>query len=95
MIKIVDAIFEKIGNFIFIFLCEHCQFRGSGKIKKPVLDIYKRTLDIEFERDRSIGLGSTNGDGQTDRQTHTRRRTDRQTHTPTDIFLKHIFRLWE
>ena len=32
-------------------------------------EIYKRTLDIEFEWDRSIGLGSTIGDGRTDRQT--------------------------
>ena len=30
-----------------------------------------RTLDIEFEQDRSIDLGSTFGDGHTDRQTHT------------------------
>ena len=30
-----------------------------------------RTLDTEFERDRSIGLGSTIGDAQTDRHTHT------------------------
>ena len=50
-------------------------FRGRGKTKKTARDIYKRTLDIEFERDRSIGLGSTIGDGQTDRQTQT------QTHT--------------
>ena len=40
------------------------------------------TLYIEFERDRSIGLGSTFGDGHTD------------THTQT-FFVKHIFRLWE
>ena len=45
--------------------------------------IYKRTLDIEFERDRSIGLGSTIGDGDTHTHTHT------YTHTHT-FFLKHI-----
>ena len=32
-------------------------------------DIYMRTLYVEFERNRSIGLGSTFGDGHTDRQT--------------------------
>ena len=47
-----------------------------------------RTLYIKFERDRSIGLGSTFGDGHTDRQTYT------HTHTET-FFLKHIFGLWE
>ena len=68
------------------------KFRGRGKTKKTARDIYKRTLDIEFERDRSISLGSTIGDGQTDRQTErqTDRPTDRQTdrHTHTDIFSK-------
>ena len=53
---------------------------GREKTKKTVRDIYMRTLYIEFERDRSIGLGSTFGDGHTDRHTHT--------HT---FFLKHIF----
>ena len=50
-------------------------------------NIYMMTLYIEFERDRSIGLGSTFGDGHTDRQ------TDRQTHTHThtDIFSKTHF----
>ena len=60
-------------------------FRGRGKTKKKTArDIYKRSLDIEFERDQLIGLGSMIGDGQTDRQT--------DTHT---FFLKHIFWLWE
>ena len=36
-------------------------------------DIYKRILDVEFEQDRSTGLGSMIGDGQTDRHTHTHR----------------------
>ena len=58
-------------------------FRGRGKTKNTARDIYKRTLDIEFEWDRSIGLGSTIVDGQTDRQ------TDRHTHT---FFSKTHFR---
>ena len=45
---------------------------GVGrKLKKKARDICERTLDIDFERDLSIGLGCTFGDGQTDRQTHT------------------------
>ena len=52
----------------------------GGKLKKT-RDICKRTLDIEFQRDQSIGLGFTIGDGLTDRQ--------RQTHTHT-FFLKHL-----
>ena len=39
-----------------------------------------RTLDIEFERDRSIGLGSTFGDGI----------KERQTDTYIDFFQKHF-----
>ena len=37
---------------------------------------------IEYEQDRSIGLGSTFDNGHIDRQ------TDRQAHTQTDIFSK-------
>ena len=50
-------------------------------------DIYKKTLYIEFEQDRSIGLGSTISNRQTDRQTdrHT------HTHTHTDILSKTHF----
>ena len=40
---------------------------------------------MEFERDRSIGLGSMIGDAQRDRQ------IDRLTHT--HFFLKHILEL--
>ena len=58
--------------------------------KKRAGDICKGILDIEFERDRSIGLDCTIGDGQTDGHTHT------HTHTHTHIyFLKHFFRMWE
>ena len=61
-----------------------------------------RSLYIEFERDRSIGLVSTFGDVHTDTHTHTHththRHTDTHTHTHTHtktFFLKLIFRLWE
>ena len=84
LIKIVRAIFEKIRNLIF-FLMWTTLIGVGGKLKKKARDIYKRTLDIEFEWDRSIGLGSMMGDGQSDRQTDTHRH----------FFLKHIFRLWE
>ena len=67
--KIVIAIFEKFEIFIF-FLCELPLILGvEGKLKKKARDIYIRTLYVEFERDRSIGLGPTFGNGHTD--THT------------------------
>ena len=44
---------------------------SRGKTIKAAWEILKRTLDIEFERDRSISLGSTIGDGHTDTHTHT------------------------
>ena len=72
----------------FFFLCELPLIFGLGKTKKTARDIYKRTQDIEFERDRSIGLGSTMGDGQTDRKTHTH---TTHTHTHTHIFSKTHF----
>ena len=56
-----------------------------GKLKTAG-DICERTLNIDFERDRFIGLGSTFGDGQTDTHTHI--------HTKT-FFLKQFFRMWE
>ena len=45
--------------------------KGRSKTKILARYICKGTLDIKFKRDRSIGLGSTIGDGQTDRQKHT------------------------
>ena len=70
LIKIVEAIFEKIK---FFFSCELPLILGVGVKLKKAGDICKRTLDIEFERDRSIGLDSTIGDKQTDTHTHTQR----------------------
>ena len=55
--KIVDAIFEKIGIFIFLFLCELPLTLGVGgtlKMKDP--GYLQWTPDIEFQRYRSIGL---------------------------------------
>ena len=80
LIKIVGVIFEKI-NFFLIWTT--LNFRGGGKLRKTARDIYKRILDIEFERDWSIGLGSAIGDGHTHTNTHT------HTHTHK-FFLKHI-----
>ena len=57
--KIVGAIFEKIKIFNF-FLCElHLISRVDRKRKKRDGDIWKGTLDIECERDWSVGLGAT------------------------------------
>ena len=43
--------------------------RERGGNLKTARDIYKRTSDIEFERDRLIALGSMIGDGQTQTDT--------------------------
>ena len=61
------------SKFLIFFSCELPLILGVREKtkKKTARDIYKRTLDIEFERDRSIGLGPTIGDGQTDTHTHT------------------------
>ena len=85
LIKIVGAVLEKINFFLF-FLCElPLILRVCQNRKKKPRHICKRTPDIGFERDRSIGLGSTIGDGQTDRQTD--RQTDTQTHRHTHTFF--------
>ena len=61
------------SKYLIYFSCELSLILGvGGKLKKTARDIYKRALDIEFERDWSIGLGSTIGDGQ---QTHTHTHT--------------------
>ena len=64
--KIVGAIVEKTKILIF-FLCELPLIsRVDRKRKKRARDICKGTLDIEFERYWSVGLGATIGDA-TDR----------------------------
>ena len=68
--------------------------KKKKKKKKGARDICERTPDIDFERDRSIGLGSTFGDGQTDRQTDRHTHTHTHTHIHT-FFLKYIFRMCE
>ena len=53
---------------------------GEEIKKKTARDIYEKTLDIEFERDRSIGLGSTFGDEGTERHTYIHTYTHTHTH---------------
>ena len=67
----------------FIFLCELPLILGVGENKTRARDVYVRTTGIEFERDRSIGLDSMFGDGQTNKQTgrHTHTHTHKHTHT--------------
>ena len=56
--------FEKIKILIF-FSCELPLILGvARKRKEQAEDICKGTLDIELERDWSVGLGATLGDGQ-------------------------------
>ena len=59
----------------------------SLESKKRAGDICKGTPDTEFEQDRSIGSGSTFGNGQTDTHKH----THTHTHTHTHIFSKTLF----
>ena len=56
------------STFLIFFSCELSLMLAVGE-KKKARDTFKRTLDIEFEQNRSTGLGSMIGDGQT--QTHT------------------------
>ena len=94
LIKIVRARFEKFKILNFFLMRTTLNFRDRAKTRKTARDIYKRALDIEFEGDRLIGLGSTYiicG-------LYDRLRTDRRTHTHTHMhtfFPKHIFRPWE
>ena len=64
LIKIVRAIFEKFEILIFFLMWTTLNFRGRGKTRKKARDIYKRNLDIEFERDWSFGLCTMLGDEQ-------------------------------
>ena len=61
--KIIEAIFEN-ENFKFFLMWTTLNFEGSSKTKNRARDICKGTLDIEFERDWSFGLGATSGDEQ-------------------------------
>ena len=69
--RIVGAIFEKMKIINFFLMWTILNFRGGGKAR----DIYEWTLYINFERDRSIGLGSTLDDGRTDGQSQTLKQT--------------------
>ena len=51
-------------NFIFFLRELPLILRVDRKRKKRARDICKGTLDIEFKRDWSVGLGATIGDGQ-------------------------------
>ena len=62
--KIVVAIFEKMKILNFFLMWTTLNFEGRSKTKKRAGDIYKGTLDIEFERDWSVSLGATLGEGQ-------------------------------
>ena len=65
-IKIVMTIFEKIKFYIFPYVNYTLFSRVDRKRKKKkrARDICKETLDIECERDWSVSLGATLGDGQ-------------------------------
>ena len=55
LITIVGAIFEKM-KILNLFICElPLILRVDRKRKKPTRDICKGTLDIEFQRDWSVG----------------------------------------
>ena len=45
-------------------MCTTLNFEGRSKTKKQGGDICKGIVDIEFERDWSVSLGATSGDGQ-------------------------------
>ena len=62
--KIVVAIFEKMKILNLFLMWTTLNFEDRSKTKKRTGDIYKRTPDIEFEQDSSVGLGATLDDGQ-------------------------------
>ena len=88
LIKLLKPFFIK-SNFHFSSYVNYPSIQWQGRTKKTARDICKRTLGIEFKRDRSIGLGATFGDSHTDTSAHAR------THAETYIYLKRTFRLWE
>ena len=58
--KIVSH-FSENENFIFFFLCELPLILRVDRKRKNEHNFCKGTLDIEFERDWSFGLGVTLG----------------------------------
>ena len=62
--KIVWAVFEKMKILNFFLMWTSLNFEGRSKTRKEAGDICKGTLDIEFERDWSVSLGATFGEGQ-------------------------------
>ena len=60
--KSVRAIFEKMKMLYFFLMWTTLNFEGKSKTKKEAGDICKGTLNIEFERDRSVSLSVTLGD---------------------------------
>ena len=62
--KIVAAIFEKMKILVVFLIWTTLNFEGRSKTKKWAKDTCKGTVDIEFERDWSVGLGATLGNGQ-------------------------------
>ena len=63
--KIVAAIFEKMKILIF-FLCKRPLILRVVEKENPSRNIFKRTLDIRFERNWSVYLGVMLGDGHTE-----------------------------
>ena len=61
---IIRAIFEKMKILNFFLWELPLILRIDRKRKKRARDICKGTLDIEFERDWSVGLGATLGNEQ-------------------------------
>ena len=62
--KIVGALFEKMKILNFFPMWTNLNFEGRYQTKKWAKDICKGTLDIECERDWSVSLGATLGEGQ-------------------------------
>ena len=52
-----------VSNFFENFKWTTLNFEGSLKMKEPPTNIFKRTLDIGFEWDWSVGLSTMLGDG--------------------------------
>ena len=68
LINIVGATFHKIESFYF-FLHKLTLILGvKGKLEKKNLEMFAIGPHIDFERDRSISLGSTFGYSQTEKK---------------------------